>query len=72
MQAFHFLIQTARALAIEPVGDEKNHRALPQHAARPLALDAPKRARNISLSGARASVDAPLSAGDACADAVAN
>ena len=29
-------------------------------------------ARNISLSGARASVDAPLSAGNTCADAVAN
>lgn len=32
----------------------------------------PLNARNVSLSGARASVDAPLSAGATCADAVAN
>ena len=39
MQAFHFLIQTARALAIQPVGDEQNDRPLPQHAARPLVVE---------------------------------
>ncbi len=39
MQAFHFLSQAGRALAVEAVGDQQDDGALPQHAARPLVVE---------------------------------
>ena len=39
MQAFHFLIQTGRTLAIQPVGDEQYDGALPEHAPSPVPVE---------------------------------